>query len=437
MTYVKFLGGCQKVGASAVLVEHAGTRVLLDYGVAFNGDRRVPLPTSTRNLTAVLSHAHLDHSGSLPLIAGSHTNNVPIYSTALTRAMLRLLLGDMLRINGDHLAFEKREVQQLLKNTQTLTYGQTQQVNPKIKITLRDAGHIPGSASILVETERNGSGPARILYTGDLNTTDTQLTKGAGNIRELGELDLVIVESTYALHDHPPRKEVEQRFTEAVKSTLETNGTALVPSFAVGRAQEVLSVLYKNRNLGLDYPIYIDGMARSVTKVMLQHLKGFTGGTQLQQAVKYATFVRKEKDRRQALEEPSIIIAPAGMLKGGSAQRYLRAIAQDSRSQILLVGKQLPGTPGAELLETGNLPVHSRDGTSRQIRVKAKVDSFDFSCHVGRSQVLEFLRNVKGDPTILTMHGDPKSCQSLASTLHTMHGFNATSPFEGQVLKLN
>jgi putative mRNA 3-end processing factor len=350
---------------------------------------------------------------------------------------MRLLLEDMLRINGNNLAFEKREVQQLIKNTQTLTYGQTIHVNPKVKITLKDAGHIPGSASILVETERNGSGPARILYTGDLNTVDTQLTNGAGNLSDLGELDLVIVESTYALHEHPPRREVEQRFIESVQSALDVNGTVLVPSFAVGRAQEVLAVLDKYRSQGLDYPIYVDGMARAVTKVMLRHSKDFPGSTQLQHAMDYVNFVRTNKDRKQALEEPSIIIAPAGMLKGGSAQRYLRNIAGDTRSRVLLVGKQLPGTPGAELLETGKFSAKSRDGSKHPIRVKAKVESYDFSCHVGRSQVLEFLSHVKGNPKILTMHGDAQSCQGLASTLRTKYGFDAASPIDGQVFTFN
>ncbi len=411
--------------------------MLLDYGIAFNGDRHFPLPTSTRNLSVALSHAHLDHSGSLPIIAGSHGDTVPVYTTELTRALMRLLLEDMLRINGSNLAFEKREVQQLLKNTQNLTYGQTKHVNPKVKITLHDAGHIPGSASILVETGRNGSEPARILYTGDMNTNDTQLTKGARDIRNYGELDLVITESTYALHEHPPREKVEKHFTESVRNALEINGTVLVPSFAVGRAQEVLSVLTKYRNQGLDYPIYLDGMARAVTKVMIHHAKSFPSSTLLKEAMEQVTFVRTEKDRRQAIEEPSIIIAPAGMLKGGSSQRYVKAIANDARSSIFLVGKQLPGTPGAELLDTGYLPIHSGDESGRAIHVKANVESFDFSCHVGRSQLLEYLHPVKGNPTILTMHGDSKSCQYLASTLQTEYGFNATSPTEGQIFTLN
>ncbi|MFX1474086.1 MAG: MBL fold metallo-hydrolase [Promethearchaeota archaeon] len=437
MTKVRFLGGCQQVGASAVLVEHQDARVLMDYGVAFKGEHRTPLPTSTRNLTAVLSHAHLDHSGSLPLLAGSHTQPIPVYTTALTRALTRLLLKDMLRIGGETLPFEQQEVAQILSNTRALSYNQRQQISNKVFVTLRDAGHIPGSASILVEIEGNGTGPARIFYTGDLNTRNSQLVQGAPSLREIGELDLVIVESTYALTEHPKREDVEQTFIEAVLDTLESKGTVLIPAFAVGRAQEVLSVLHKHRSLSTDYPIYIDGMAKAVTKVMQRYAHSFTGGTQLQQAVEYVSFVRNAADRRQALREPAIIIAPAGMLKGGSALNYLRAIADDKRSSVLLVGKQLAGTPGAELLETGSLLIHSKDGASQRLHVQSEVKAFNFSCHIDRGEALAFLHRVKGNPKIVTMHGEADACNYLAETLQEKFGFNAEAATKGQSFTLN
>ncbi len=437
MTKVTFLGGCHQVGASAVLVEHAGARVVMDYGTAFNGTQRVPLPTSTRNLTSVLSHAHLDHSGSLPLITGSQNHKVPMYATALTKELVRLLLMDMLRIGGEKLAFERTEVQTLLRNTQTLKFGEPIQVHPKVRLTLHDAGHIPGSASILVETEANSGGAARILYSGDLNTTDTRLVKGARSLRKLGNLDLVIIESTYAREEHPSRQEVEDTFIETARSTLESGGTVLVPSFAVGRAQEILTVLDQHRHRGLDYPIFIDGMARKVTRIMQQHSKSFSGGSMVTKAASQASFIRKKADRKTALDEPAIIIAPAGMLKGGTAQIYLENIASDSRSSVLLVGKQLPGTPGAELLETGRITLGGYYGTPKTLQVKAKVDTFDFSCHVGRQEVLNYLKQAQGSPRILTMHGEPASCENLAQTLRERFGFDAQAATWGQSIHFN
>jgi len=437
MTRVTFLGGCQRVGASAVLVEQGNARLLIDYGVAFRGSPRVPLPTSTRNLAVVLSHAHLDHSGGLPLIAGSSgSSQVPVYMTPLTRRLLRILLEDMVRIGRDDLPFEALEVKRLLQSARPLDYGRPIQVNGKIRVTLRDAGHIPGSASVIVDVAANGGPGSRILYTGDLNTTDTRLVRGAPSPRDLEDLDLVIVESTYALEEHPPREEVERDFVKSVRSVLEDGGTALIPAFAVGRAQEVLCVLhYHNRKLS--YPIFLDGMARSVTATLLRAARSFPGGSLLERSLEQVTLIRREADRRRALEEPAIIVAPAGMLKGGAAARYLRAIAKDRRSGIFLVGRQLPGTPGATLLEEHVIPKHPSDSASGLIRVKASVRSFDFSCHAGRSQLLQFLRQVPGNPTILTMHGESKACQSLATTLRERYGFDAAAAVNGQTLVLN
>lgn len=437
MTKVTFLGGCHQVGASAVLVEQAGARIVMDYGTAFRGTQRVPLPTSTRNLTSVLSHAHLDHSGSLPFISGSQTQQVPMYSTKLTKELARLLLKDMLRINGESLGFENKEVKTLLRNTHTVNYGEPKRVHPKLQFTLHDAGHIPGSASILVETEANGGGAARILYTGDINTTNTRLVKGASGLRSLGELDLIIIESTYAREEHPSRQTVEKTFVDMSRSTLESGGTVLVPSFAVGRAQEILTVLNQHRHRGLDYPIFIDGMARQVTRIMQQHAKAFTGGSNLNQAIKEASFIQNNSDRKRALNEPAIVIAPAGMLKGGTSQLYLRRIAADKKSSVLLVGKQLPGTPGAELLESGIINLREYNGQPKTYHVKAKVASFDFSCHVGRKEVLNYLKQAQGNPTILTMHGEAASCENLAQTLREQFGFTAKAAICGQSLTFN
>lgn len=437
MTKITFLGGCRQVGASAVLVEQAGARVVMDYGTAFNGTQRVPLPISTRNLTSVLSHAHLDHSGSLPLIAGSQTHQVPMYSTALTKELVQLLLMDMLRIGGESLAFERNEIQTLLRNTKALAYGEPVQVSPKIRFTLYDAGHIPGSASILVETEANGGGAARILYTGDLNTTNTRLVNGASSLRALGALDAIIVESTYAQEEHPSRHEVETQFVETARSSLESGGTVLIPSFAVGRAQEILAVLDQHRHRGLDYPVFIDGMARKVTRIMQQHAQSFSGGSLVKKAAKQAVFIRNNTERKAALEEPAVIIAPAGMLKGGTAQLYLRNIANDSQSSVLLVGKQLPGTPGAKLLDTGKIQLDSRGKPFTTQHVKARVKSFDFSCHVGRREVLHYLRQAKGNPQIFTMHGEPASCENLANTLRTQFGFEAKAATCGEHIRFN
>jgi predicted metal-dependent RNase len=124
------------------------------------------------------------------------------------------------------------------------------------------------------------------------------------------------------------------------------------------------------------------------------------------------------------------------MLKGGAAQGYLREIADDSRSSVLLVGKQLPGTPGAELLDHQRITLNSRKGAATTLTVKAKVESFNFSCHVDRSDVLNFLKGVQGNPTILTMHGQAEACENLAETLRTRFGYDAQAATCGETLKV-
>jgi putative mRNA 3-end processing factor len=359
-----------------------------------------------------------------------------MHTTPLTKKLVQLLLEDMLRIGKDTLAFEGTEVKTLLKNTETIGYKEPVQVHPKMQVTLHDAGHIPGSASILVETEANGGGAARILYTGDLNTRDSKLVKGAPDPRNLGELDMVIVESTYALEHHPSRKKTEEAFINTTRRSLEAGGTVLVPAFAVGRSQEIMAVLGKHRHRGLDYPIFVDGMARKVTRIMEKDAKSFGGGSGLIEAAKRMRFIRNNSDRKAATQEPSIIIAPAGMLRGGAAQRYLREIADDSRSSVLLVGKQLPGTPGAELLDHNRITLNPRNEKATTLKVTAKVDSFNFSCHVDRADVLNFLKQIQGNPRILTMHGKAEACENLAETLRNRFGYDAKAAKYGQSIQV-
>jgi len=435
VTRITFLGGTQRVGASGVLVEQGDARLLMDYGAAIDGSGQNPLPTSTRNLVAALSHAHLDHSGSLPVIAGSYGQHVPVYTTTLTRSLLRILLEDMLQI-GETIAFEKLEVKHLMQSIRIVEYGEVNPIGRGMKITLLDAGHIPGSASILVETAPNGGPGTRILYTGDINTVDTQLVTGARSLRDLGELDLVIIESTYAREDHTPRIQMEHRFIESVRTVVEDGGTALVPCFAVGRAQEILCVLQKHSGRSFQPPIFMDGLARSVTNTLLRTPGGFRGSSLLKDSADHLVYVQNERDRQKAVEEPSVIVSPAGMLKGGAAPRYLRAIAADEHSGIFLVGKQLPGTPGANLLESGQFAERRRNGAGHPIRVKATIRSFDFSGHAGRTELLRYASEAQGNPQFLTMHGDLPSCQSLADTLHSNYGFKAAMAVQGQTVSI-
>ncbi|MEM4294942.1 MAG: MBL fold metallo-hydrolase, partial [Candidatus Caldarchaeum sp.] len=221
---VRFLGGTLEVGRSAVEVSYKNTRVLLDYGVMLNDHPEFPLPVETRKLNAaILTHAHLDHSGVLPMLYTSYAQK--LYCTSMTRDTATLLVQDFIKLSGDHLLFERREMDKMLQNTKTVFYREPFRVGD-LEIELVDAGHIPGSAQVIV------NGDKTLVYTGDFTTVRTRLLEGADTT--LGTVDAVVIESTYAHEDHRPRQELEREFVKSCKEVVDDGGVVLVPAFSVG-----------------------------------------------------------------------------------------------------------------------------------------------------------------------------------------------------------
>ncbi|RLE61405.1 MAG: MBL fold metallo-hydrolase, partial [Thermoprotei archaeon] len=218
-----------------------GKKILFDYGAMITErEPKFPLHVRPKELDAIfLTHAHLDHSGTLPLLYISE--KIPLYTTKLTAELASVLLRDFIKISKYHLPFEAREIQRMLNSVKYIEYGDSIELD-SITITPVDAGHIPGSTSFIVDT-----GDMKMLITGDINTNDTCLLS-ASKIPKL-KFDVVITEATYALYDHPPREKVERILVQAIEEVLSSNGSVLIPSFSVGRSQEVLCILCK---YGLD-----------------------------------------------------------------------------------------------------------------------------------------------------------------------------------------
>jgi len=367
----------------------------------------------------VLSHAHLDHSGGTPIYHIREPK--PVFGTVLTLELARMLISDFIHLSGYYLPYEYLELETMMRNTVPVEYGREMKIGG-LQFSLIDAGHIPGSAQVSIKSSKK-----RLLYTGDLNTVDTQLLKGAPSRFE-EEFDVVLIESTYALRDHLERGLIESEFIREAKKIVEDGGILLVPAFGVGRSQEILCLL---ANYGFPYPIWVDGMTRKTNKILLQDPVGLRDPQSFRETVGQARIVQGWRDRRRAAKKPGVIVAPAGMLSGGTAVFYLERLFSNPNNGIFLVSYQPPGTPGSELLETGRFLVK---GKTRD--VLAEVKHFDFSSHSGRKELHDMVKSLKGNPLILTVHGDEESCETFASHIREEIGFSAASPKAGDVFKV-
>jgi len=416
---IGFLGGTQEVGRIAVTVKTEKTQVLLDYGVMLNHEPGFPMHVPPKDVDAIiLSHSHLDHSGAIPIfyIQGKK----PLYTNRLSMELNQLLISDFIHLSSYYLPFEYLELKAMMQSSKHVDFNTEQKVGD-IMFQFKNAGHIPGSVQTLIEAEGK-----RLLYTGDFNIINTRLLEGAK--MDYGDLDVVIIESTYANEEHTERKELEKRFVDACTDVVEKGGIVLVPAFGVGRSQELACVLAAHH---FEYPVTIDGMAREVSRVMMNYSQFLRDQRTFVDAIHSSNWVEGWRERRKATRMPGVIISPAGMLKGGPAVFYTSKIGKKSNNAIFLVSYQIPGTPGKELLEKGICLI---DGKMR--KVKAQVQHFDFSSHCGASELREALKRLGGKPKVYVLHGAEGNCELLAKWARTELGLEAAAPKTGDMLKI-
>ena len=418
-TQLTFLGGTREVGRIAIAVKTEKTQVLLDYGAMLSHEPGFPMHIPPKDVDAIiLSHAHLDHSGAIPIffIEGKKT----LYTNRMTTELNQLLIADFIHLSSYYLPFEYLELKAMINNSRHIDYNTPQSIGD-INFQFKDAGHIPGSVQTIIETQGK-----RILFTGDFNTTDTRLLKAADT--DHGELDAVIIESTYATEEHPDRKQLEKSFVEACTETADRGGTALIPAFGVGRSQEIASILAAYH---FEHPVSIDGMAREVSGIMMNYSQFLRDPKQFSEAMHSTNWIEGWRDRRRAAKQPGVVISPAGMLKGGPAMFYTSKIGKKSSNAIYLVSYQIPGTPGKELLEKG---ICNIDGKMR--KVKARVQHFDFSSHCGATELKETIKKLEGEPKIYVVHGAERNCEYLAKWARDEMGLEATAPRAGDTFKV-
>lgn len=381
-----------------------------------NHDVGFPVHVSPRDLNAVvLSHAHLDHSGLIPLFYVR--SKLPVYGVEPTFKLTKVLVRDMIKLSGYYLPYEYIDLENMMSHIVPVNYGSTFKVEDA-EIGLINAGHIPGSAQVIVE-----SAGKRVLYTGDYNLTPTHLVPGADHA--YNNLDAIVIESTYAAEDHPDRTESERNFVLACKEVVERGGTVLVPAFGVGRSQEILCMLADHN---FTYPIFVDGMALDAIRMLEEHPDSLRDQEQFRRAMREAEQIRNWNDRRRAARTAGVIVSPAGMLKGGASVFYMENIAKNQDNGVFLVSYQVEGSPGRILLEESRFILHGK-----ATKVQARVEKFDFSSHGGKTQLEETLKEVDKRTKVFVIHGEEANCKRLADWASQELGLQTTIPRPGEI----
>jgi putative mRNA 3-end processing factor len=318
----------------------------------------------------------------------------------------------------------------MIQNAFFLINESRHKVDDDFHITFYNAGHVPGSVSILIEVDGK-----KILYTGDMNNQETNLVQSA-NPNNIPEIDVLITESTYALRTHPSREEVEKRFVENVIERIDAGGKVLIPAFGVARSQEALMILQK---YNYDGKIFIDGMARKICDIYLNYPKDVKNIELYKKSLKKAQFIRK-KGRNIAKKSNAAIIAPSGMLKGGASIGFVKAFINDPTAAIYLVGYQAEGSPGRKLLEEGVFEYRERDSRKQynDFTMEAKCDSeyFNFSSHGDGAHLHEFIDTLNfNTKNIFCVHGDNVATTTFAREL-VDKSYNSVAPETGETYKI-
>jgi putative mRNA 3-end processing factor len=267
----------------------------------------------------------------------------------------------------------------------------------------------------------------RIFYTGDINKRGSKLLRPAD--LDLPEVDILIIESTYSQTEQAPREESEKNLLQFAYDVVERGGTLFIPAFSVERAQEIACVLKLNN---FKHKISMDGMALKANEIMLRNPAFLRDPDGFKKIISEIEWVKGWNRRKHLIKEPGVIISPAGMLVGGTALFYLQEIAKNPNNGIALVSYQGKGTPGRLLLEKGLV---SYNGKTK--KCLADVKHYEFSGHSSRTELFEIVDKIKGNPRILTVHGDDMSCTKFASEIKEKYGFDAIAPDNGQIVEVN
>ena len=356
-----FLGGAKEIGGSAILVELNDYKILLDCGIRQSAGKD-PLPDFRKIQelggvdAVIISHAHMDHTGTLPLISKEYPL-ASIYATIMTIDLTRVLLYDSIKLMNRKEegipVYAAAHVEALFTRMRGCRYEETLEILPGLKLTMYPAGHIAGAACIFLES-KEGS----LFYTGDFSGFSQNTIEGI-RIPKLRP-DVIITEATYGDKLHANRQVEEKALVEVVRECIEKKGKMVIPAFALGRAQEVLLILRRAMNKG-ELPkvkIYVDGMVRDMNVVYSRHpwylknalAKRIEKGNDIFYSDEIVPVGMKD-DRMELLNgsDPTIFVASSGMLTGGPSAMYAEKIAPMENGYIIITGYQDEEAPGRQI----------------------------------------------------------------------------------------
>jgi KH/beta-lactamase-domain protein len=449
------LGGVKQVGRSCFIVVTPESKVMLDCGI--NPGENTSLDAYPRldwfnfnlsNLDAVvISHAHIDHQGFLPSLY-KYGYDGPIYCTEPTLPLMTLLQMDSIKIsksNGTYLTYEGRDVYEAIKHCITLPYGKPTDISPDITITLNNAGHIMGSATVHL----NISGTHNILYSGDYKYAKTRLLDSAMSIYP--RVETLITESTYGSNTDvmPDQSVVYANFTQSINKTLTEGGKVLIPVPGVGRAQEIMLVIDKEMREGrlIESPIYIEGMISEASAIHMSyaHYLGYDVRKSVSQGInpfesEYFTPVNGQSRRDELLSDknPAIVMATSGMLEGGPSVEYFKEIAPSPKNKIIFVSYQINGTLGRRVIDGTMTQVSMLDksGKVKVVPVRCQTHKIDgFSGHSDFNQILNFVSRIK-PKRVLVNHGEKSKSENIASAVYHRLRIRSSVPDNREIIKL-
>lgn len=444
-----FLGGACEVGASCILLSTADKNILLDCGIRQKAN--VDVLPDFRTLqhmggvdTIVVSHAHMDHTGALPIISKEYPN-ARIYMNNMTKDLIKVLLKDSLKIMGSRESeiplYAENDVEGMLDRIFTVNYGTETEIAEGIRITFYNAGHIAGASCAYLTTAEGA-----LFYSGDFSIFSQKSVEGA-KIPKLRP-DAAIFESTYGDRLHSNREVEEERLINLVKQCVSIGGKMLIPSFALGRAQEILLILKKamNNKKLKSTKIYVDGMIKDINRVYKLnplYLKSNLGRKIIKGMEPFyddnISFIENNVEREKVIsnKESAVIVASSGMLSGGPSQYYAEKIASMENGFIVITGYQDEEAPGRKLLELLEKNEEERvlEINKKIVPVKCKVERVGLSAHGDKSEI-KALVNLLSPRNIFLVHGEETVVQKLAGEISSESRGRVYAPGCGETIDL-